>query len=289
MEVEANQQETLRARFQREARATAHLRSPNTVELFDFGVSEDGSFYYVMEYLTGIDLQKLVEKFGALKPARAVHLLRQACLSLAEAHEAGLVHRDIKPSNLYTCKLGKACDVAKVLDFGVVRLTKGQDHLVTATGQLSGTPASMAPELLEGTQADPAADIYGLGCVAYWLLTGRPVFDAPNLMALLMQHAKKTPEPPSTHESAVPAELDEIVLECLAKAPDDRPGNAMELRERLAAIPLDQTWDEREASTWWAEHLPDTKSDGSGTQEDMYGETVDISMDAQFDTAQDND
>jgi len=289
MEVEAKQQETLRARFQREARATAHLRSPNTVELYDFGVSEDGSFYYVMEYLTGIDLQKLVEKFGALKPARAVHLLRQACLSLAEAHEAGLVHRDIKPSNLFTCRLGKACDVAKVLDFGVVRLTKGQDHLVTATGQLSGTPASMAPELLEGTQADPAADIYGLGCVAYWLLTGRPVFDAPNLMALLMQHAKKTPEPPSTHESAVPAELDEIVLECLAKAPDDRPGNAMELRERLAAIPLDQTWDEREASTWWAEHLPGTKPDGSGTQEDMFGETVDISMDAQFDTAQDND
>ena len=152
-----------------------------------------------------------------------------------------------------------------------------------------GTPASIAPELLEGTQADPAADIYGLGCVAYWLLTGRPVFDAPNLMAILMQHAQTTPESPSTHESTVPAELDEIVLDCLAKAPDDRPGNAMELRERLAAIPLDQTWDEREASTWWAEHLPDTKSDGSGTQEDMYGETVDISMDAQFDAAQDND
>jgi serine/threonine-protein kinase len=288
MEVEAKQQEALRARFQREARATASLRSPNTVELYDFGVREDGSFFYVMEYLTGIDLQRLVEKFGALRPARAIHLLGQACLSLAEAHEAGLVHRDIKPSNLFTCQFGKAYDVVKVLDFGVVRLTEGQDHWATATGQLSGAPASMAPELVEGTQADTTADIYGLGCVAHWLLTGRPVFEAPNLMALLMQHATKAPEPLSTHEPKVPAELDEIVLECLAKSPEDRPGQAMELRERLLAIRLDHSWDEREASTWWAEQLPASQSDGDAKEEDIYGKTVDFSSGAQLDAKQNN-
>ena len=222
MEVDPEQQDALRARFQREARSTAGLRSPNTVELYDFGISEDGSFYYAMEYLTGLDLQRLVEMHGALPPARAIHLLAQACLSLAEAHEAGLVHRDIKPSNLFTCQLGTVRDVLKVLDFGVVRLTQGEDHLVTATGQLSGTPASMAPELVQGAPADPAADIYGLGCVAYWLLTGKPVFEAPNAMALMMHHVTKTPEPPSAHDSSIHAALDEIVLRCLAKNPEER-------------------------------------------------------------------
>jgi serine/threonine-protein kinase len=288
MEVEAKQQDTLRARFQREARATARLRSPNTVELYDFGVSEDGSFYYVMEYLTGVDLHRLVEKYGVLPPARAIHLLSQACLSLAEAHEVGLVHRDIKPSNLFICKLGSVRDVVKVLDFGVVRLTKGQDHLVTATGQLSGTPASMAPELVAGTQADPAADIYGLGCVAYWLLTGRPVFDAPNLMALMMQHATKVPEPPSVHNPSVPSELDAIVLQCLEKTPEARPVSVIELRKQLLDVPLAETWGEAEAASWWREHLPDSQGDGSAEQADLYGETVDYSPDAQLDTKLDD-
>lgn len=288
MEVEAKQQEALRGRFQREARATARLRSPNTVELYDFGVSDDGSFYYVMEHLTGFDLQKLVEKYGPLQPARAIHLLGQACLSLAEAHEAGLIHRDIKPSNLFTCKLGSVSDIVKVLDFGVVRLAKGQDHLVTATGQLSGTPATMAPELMAGTQADSTADIYGLGCVAYWLLTGHLVFEAPSLMALLMQHATKAPEPPSMHNSSVPSELDEIVLCCLEKNPEDRPVSVMDLRRRLSAVSLEQTWSENEADTWWAEHIQEAQHEEFGAHEDVDGETVDCSGDAQLDTARDS-
>ena len=260
LEVDPKLQDVLRTRFQREARATARLRSPHTVELYDFGVAEDGSFYYAMEYLTGVDLQALVERYGAQDPARVVFLLMQACLSLAEAHEAGLVHRDIKPSNLFTCRLGKSSDFLKVLDFGVVRLTESQDHLVTATGQLAGTPATMAPEIIEGAQADAGADIYGVGCVAYWLLAGKPVFDAPNLMALLLQHRSKIPDAPSTHNSAVPKELDEIVLSCLAKDLQNRPINVEQLREQLAGVPIAEPWNERRASVWWNEHASETNA-----------------------------
>ena len=276
LEVEAKQQETLRSRFQREAKATASLRSPNTVELYDFGVSEDGNFYYVMEYLTGIDLQNAVEDFGVWKTGRVIDVLSQTCLSLAEAHEAGLVHRDIKPSNIFTCRLGKACDVAKVLDFGVVRLTDSQDHLVTATGQLSGTPACMAPELIEGTKADAAADIYGLGCVAFWLLTGKTVFDAPNLMALLMQHATKTPDAPSTYDASIPPEMDALVLQCLAKKPEDRPRDAMELREKLAAIPLHEPWSETLAFAWWDENLPVIQTGKNNQPTNANEATIDV-------------
>ena len=277
MEVDPAQQDALRARFQREAQSTAGLRSPNTVELYDFGISEDGSFYYAMEYLTGLDLQRLVETYGALCPARAIHLLAQACLSLAEAHQAGLVHRDIKPSNLFTCQLGTVRDVLKVLDFGVVRLTQAQDHLVTATGQLSGTPASMAPELVHGAHADPTADIYGLGCVAHWLLTGQPVFEAPNAMALIMQHVTKTPESPSTLNPAVPTQLDEIVLKCLAKTPEGRYSSALELREQLLEVPLEMTWHMQDATSWWEEHLPDVSKHENAGQTAPHHETLDAS------------
>jgi serine/threonine-protein kinase len=209
-----------------------------------------------MEYLTGIDLHRLVDEYGPLPPARAIHLIRQACLSLAEAHQAGLVHRDIKPSNLLTCNLGGVRDILKVLDFGVVRLTKGQDHFVTATGQITGTPACMAPELIDGSPANATADIYGLGCVAYRLLTGRNVFAAPTVMALMMQHATTAPDPPSKHNPLVPPELDEVILQCLKKNPLERMDSVVMLRERLAAVPLANPWNEQDAAAWWDENIP---------------------------------
>ena len=262
LEAASERRDVVLARFEREARATAQLRSPHTVELYDFGVSEEGDLFYVMEYLQGVDLQTLVDRYDPLPSARAIHLLRQACLSLAEAHDAGLVHRDIKPANLFVCALGTEYDWLKVLDFGVVRLTEHQDQLQSVEGQLAGTPLSMAPELVDGDQATPQADVYSLGCVAYWMLTGSPVFDAPTMMGLLMKHARQDPEPPSSKQPAVPPELDEIVLQCLAKDPDDRPDNAMDLRAQLLAVPVEETWSEQQASTWWRKHLLHKLSDG---------------------------
>lgn len=251
LNVPPKQQGVLQTRFQREASATAQLRSPHTVELYDFGVGEDGSFYYVMEYLTGLDLHTLVERHGPLNPERAIYLLQQACSSLAEAHEVGLVHRDIKPSNLFACQLGGVGDFLKVLDFGVVRMANSDERMVTATGQLLGTPVSMAPEMAEGEQAGPASDLYGLGCAAYWLLTGQPVFDAPALMVLMMQHISKVPTPLVEHNPSVPAELNELVMACLEKQPENRPATAEELRERLSKVPTNDAWNAVKAIDWW--------------------------------------
>ena len=199
----------LRQRFAREAQATAELQSPHTVQLFDFGVTETGSFYYVMERLRGMDLQRMVERHGPLPPERAVFLLKQACRSLSEAHALGLVHRDIKPANLFVCRLGSEYDFLKVLDFGVVsRQARESMAPITVAGMVLGTPAFLAPELVSGQGSfDGRADIYALGCVAFWLLTGRPPFEAGDAMSLLMHHSKTTPLPPSTlSEEAIPAD-----------------------------------------------------------------------------------
>ena len=166
-------------RFRREAQAAAVLRSPHTIHLYDFGVTDDGVFYYVMELLDGADLETLVRRFGPLPAARAMFLLRHACRSLGEAHARGMVHRDIKPSNIFTCRLGLNVDFVKVLDFGLVKPARSYDQetmLVTARDVTTGTPAYMAPELALGeSDVDARADIYALGCVGYWLLTGRLV------------------------------------------------------------------------------------------------------------------
>jgi serine/threonine-protein kinase len=249
-------------RFRREARAAAALRSPHTIELYDFGATDDGNFYYVMELLEGLNLQEVVERFGPLPAARAVHLLKQACLSLGEAHEKGLIHRDIKPSNIVACRMGMAVDFAKVLDFGLVKrdpsLGGEQTHL-TSPNVTTGTPAFMAPEIALGDRpVDRRADIYALGCVAYWLLTGHNVFEAPNSVTMLMQHVQDDPVPPSERaELPVPEELDRIVLDCLAKNPEDRPGDAMELYRRLADCPVPERWNRGRALEWWRLHLPE--------------------------------
>ena len=252
----------VRQRFEREAHATASLQSPHTVQLYDFGTTESGGFYYVMERLRGMDLQRLVDRHGPLPASRVVYLLDQACRSLDEAHAKGLVHRDIKPANLFVCRLGTQYDFLKVLDFGVVSRRARGGAPVTTAGDVLGTPAFLAPELGTGERIfDQRADIYALGCVAFWLLTGRLPFDAKDTLALLMHHAQTPPEPPSLFaEQPVPAALDAAVLACLAKDPRGRPRTADALRERLTAVTLPDPWTEREARSWWELHEPDLVS-----------------------------
>jgi serine/threonine-protein kinase len=250
-------------RFRREAEAAARLRSPHTIELYDFGVSDTGVFYYVMELLYGVDLEVLVERFGPVPPERAVHLLRQACDSLSEAHAEGLMHRDIKPSNIYACRMGLVVDFVKLLDFGLVKPraeNDGNGLKLTTVGNTPGTPAYMAPEALLGDQEpDHRADIYALGCVGYWLLTGACVFDATTLAQLLRQHLEGRPLPPSRRgASQVPPALDSVIMGCLAKEPSERPSSTQELSELLASCPTGTGWNSAQAAEWWDKHLPRT-------------------------------
>ena len=249
-------------RFEREAQVTAQLQSPHTVELFDFGVADDGGFYYAMELLDGLDLEALVNSHGPVPAERAIYMLRQVCHSLAEAESKGLVHRDIKPSNIFVCRYGGDHDFIKVLDFGIVKATDTSEIETgihsTSTLILQGTPAFIAPEqALGGTAIDGRADIYAAGCVAYWLLTGQLVFTADTVVGTIMQHAHTAPIPPSQRsELAIPLELDQLVLSCLAKDPADRPQSASELSRRLAGIRCDSVWTDERAKEWWLAHRP---------------------------------
>jgi eukaryotic-like serine/threonine-protein kinase len=204
-----------------------------------------------------------VERFGPVPPERAVHLLRQACASLAEAHSRGLVHRDIKPSNIFTCRMGLDVDFIKVLDFGLVKAVGDggpEATLLTAPDSTTGTPAYIAPEVIRGDrQPDHRVDIYTLGCVGYWLLTGRLVFQAPNAIQLMYQHANAEPVAPSERsELDIPAALDRVILSCLAKLPEQRPQSAAELSRLLADAVPDAVWSEERAHRWWDRHHPET-------------------------------
>jgi serine/threonine-protein kinase len=245
-------------RFEREAQVIARLRSPHTVDLFDFGVATDGAFYYVMELLDGLDAESLVRRFGPTPPDRAIYLLRQVCHSLSEAHACGLVHRDVKPANIFLCRYGEEYDFVKVLDFGIVRAVSDPadtSAVHTQENAVHGTPAFMAPEQGMGTELDARADIYSTGCVAYWLLTGQFVFTAETAMGLLLQHAQTAPVPPSTRTSLpIPAALDDLVLSCLAKDPADRPQSARELSQRLGEVEGTNAWTQDRAREWWAAH-----------------------------------
>lgn len=252
--------ETLR-RFEREARATASLGSMHSIDIYDFGLSSDGTFYYVMELLSGYDLETLVKRFGPLSPARTVALLRQVAHSLEDAHASGLIHRDIKPANIFVCRKGQDLDFVKVLDFGLVKPAPGsglESSTQTIAGQIAGTPAFMAPEqALDPTAIDARADLYSLGCVAYWLLTGRFVFEAETPMAMLVKHIDEAPSAPSAHSRhPVPAELDCLVLDCLAKSPQERPADAATLGRRLAACAAAIPWTAEDAQAWWRQHAP---------------------------------
>ncbi len=243
-------------RFRLEARTIAGLSSPHTVRLFDFGVSETGSFYFVMELLEGMDLSSLVLRHGPLPPERVVALLRQACRSLGEAHAAGLLHRDVKPHNLFACRLGLDFDVVKVLDFGLVKSLGAGDANLTAEGALTGTPAYMPPERVLGAAADERSDLYSLGCVAFWLLTGKTVFPGEP-MQMMIHHARTAPPRPSAVVGrALPERLEDVVLACLEKAKEKRPGSALELWRRLGEVPLETPWTADRAEAWWREHQP---------------------------------
>jgi serine/threonine-protein kinase len=252
--------EAMLARFEREAQVTASLQSPHTVELYDYGTTEDGVFHYVMELLEGVDLERLVRRFGPLPPERVVHILRQVCASLGEAHRRGLVHRDIKPANIYLCERAFEHDFVKVLDFGLVKwhakLPSEEDLHLSQTGTIHGTPSYMAPEIALGKgPVDGRADLYTLGCVAYWLLTGKLVFEEKNFPAMLLAHANEQPVPPSGRsDQAIPGSLDAIVLSCLAKDPADRVQTAEDLATRLVTVELAQPWTQERAAEWWSTH-----------------------------------
>jgi hypothetical protein len=231
--------QTAVARFRREAEAAARLRSPHTVELYDFGVTEEGTLYLVMELLEGQNLELLVRQQGPLDPGRVISILRQVCESLEEAHSHGLVHRDIKPANIHLGRLGLREDFVKVLDFGLVRSFDGpsEESLTGAAGMTPGTPAYMAPEMAHDRTVDGRADIYSLGCVAYYLLTGRLVFQGDNPLQTILKHLQQPPEPPSgVTDRPIPPALEELVLACLAKRPEDRPPSAAVLSQRLAQV-----------------------------------------------------
>jgi serine/threonine-protein kinase len=254
--------QVLTRRFMREAQATAVLSSPHTVELYDFGVTNDGSFYYVMELLIGTDLESFVRDFGPLPINRAVHLLRQVCHSLADAHSRGLVHRDIKPANIYVCRMGLDFDFVKVLDFGLVKFGEGRSAARTfATGDFvtSGTPGYMAPEvILGGGETDRRADVYALGCVAYWMVTGQLVFDGDTTMKMFDQHLHARPVPPSQRtELAVPPDVDALIMRCLEKDPGNRPRDAAELYGMWCDCGPGGPWTNEAARRWWELHLPD--------------------------------
>jgi serine/threonine-protein kinase len=255
--------ELLLRRFEREARATAALRSPHTVQLYDFGATEDGRLYYVMELLDGLDLDTLVEQYGPLPAERVVHLLRQVCSSLQDAHANGLVHRDIKPANVVVSRAGTTFDFAKVLDFGLVKLdappNAGEDAAKLSTeGSTSGTPAFMAPEVVLGAaDTDHRVDLYALGCVAYWLLTGRLIFEANSVVEMMFHHAHTPPPRPSARSGlAIPARLEDVVMDCLEKDPARRPASAEAVSTRLGASALEPAWTVERAEGWWAMHRP---------------------------------
>jgi eukaryotic-like serine/threonine-protein kinase len=245
-------------RLEREVQATAQLRSPHTVQVYDYGLTDDGRFYYVMELLEGLDLEQLVARHGPMPAERTIHVLRQVCHSLAEAHERGMVHRDVKPANIVLCRYGKDEDFVKVLDFGLVKRTgdlAGGDAKLTEAGGFAGTPAYGSPEGGDGGEADLRSDLYSLGCVAHWLLTGRTVFEASSPMLMLVQHLHQEPGPPSKLAGLpVPPALDQLVLDCLAKDPAKRPSSAEQVLERLSAVELDTPWSAERARQWWGEH-----------------------------------
>jgi eukaryotic-like serine/threonine-protein kinase len=255
--------ELLLRRFEREARATAALKSPHTVQLYDFGATEDGRLYYVMELLDGLDLDTLVQQYGPLPAERVVHILRQVCSSLQDAHVNGLVHRDIKPANVVVSRAGTTFDFAKVLDFGLVKLdsarTSEDDAVNLSTGgSAGGTPAYMAPEVVLGVaDTDHRVDLYALGCVGYWLLTGKLIFEGSSVVEVMFHHAHTpAPRPSTTSEQPIPAPLESLVMECLEKDPEHRPASAEAVSTRLDAVSLESAWTVERAERWWAMHRP---------------------------------
>ncbi len=240
--------------FADEVNATARLTHCNTVQIYDYGSTRTGSFYYVMEYLPGLNLRQLVDGFGPLPPGRVVYILKQICGALHEASLHGLVHRDIKPSNIFLAERGQMFDVAKLLDFGLVRPACEQGiALRNASTQLQGSPRYMCPEQARGLSPDCRGDLYSLGCVAYFLLTGRPPFDEPNPVRLVLAHAATSVPTFEEIGVEVPADLGAVILKCLSKQPEDRYDSPRELLAALETCHCGRDWTWREAELWWKE------------------------------------
>jgi serine/threonine-protein kinase len=254
--MSASERRRAAERFQLEAQAIASLRSPHTVAIYDFGLAETGSLYYAMEFLEGLDAERLVQQYGAQPAGRVISFLQQACESLEEAHDSGLVHRDVKPGNLFICRLGKRADFVKLLDFGLVKTLSHPEKPRSAThNETSGTPAFMAPEQVLGEEVDARTDIYGLGCVAYYLLTGTFVFNEATATAILASHVTERPQRPSKRlGQPVPESLEGVIMACLEKKGEARPQSAAKLRAMLDACADVALWTQEDASQWWTLH-----------------------------------
>jgi serine/threonine-protein kinase len=244
------------ARFEREVQMTARLSHWNTIEIFDYGRTDDGTFFYVMEYLPGLSLEELLARHGPLPAERVVHLLRQTCQGLREAHSIGLIHRDIKPANVFAAQRGGLYDIVKLLDFGLVKpVTEAPSARLTQDGSISGTPLFMSPEQARGLDnLDARSDIYSVGAVAYALLTGRPPFDGTNSMEVMIAHVRDEVVKPSEHQADVPADLEQVILRCLAKSPEDRFQDVDSLEQALAECAAANQWTQSHAARWWHEN-----------------------------------
>ena len=241
------------ARFEREVRATAKLSHWNSVEIYDYGRTDDGTFYYVMEYLPGHNIGELVEGHGSLPPERIIHLMRQVCDALAEAHDKGLVHRDIKPANIFCAYRGGHFDVAKILDFGLAKpTTEKQDVELTQEGAITGSPLFMSPEQATSSgNVDARSDIYSLGALMYFMATGQPPFNYDRAIKVILAHASEAVQSPRNLGSNIPLELEEVILRCMEKEPKDRIQTAAELRDLLDEVPSSNEWSHVEAAEWW--------------------------------------
>jgi serine/threonine protein kinase len=271
-------------RFEREVQITSQLNNPNTVAIYDFGRTPEGVFYYAMEYLDGIDLQSLVERHGPQPVPRVVHILLQICGSLYEAHSLGLVHRDIKPANIMLNRRGGEPDVAKVLDFGLVKALDDQTQAgLTHNASLTGTPLYMSPEAIQlPSSVDSRSDLYAVGAVGYFLLTGQPVFEAASIVDLCQMHVAAPPTPPSERISTpISSQLENAILACLEKSRAKRPQTARELAQLIARCPEASAWSIEEADQWWGRHDRGQPTIGSASMESTirarsgHAETID--------------
>jgi serine/threonine protein kinase len=260
--------DTAIARFEREVQLTSHLSHPNTITIYDYGRTPEGIFFYAMEFLDGINLDRLGKEFGPQPEGRVICILRQICGSLAEAHGVGLIHRDIKPANIILNRRGGQYDVVKVLDFGLAKaINSAQELELTAVDSIVGTPLYLAPEGVERPEElDARSDLYSVGAIGYFLLTGKPLFEMKNLRDVLMHQVKTMPPKPSERlGKPIGSDLEQLIMQCLAKNPDQRPSNASSLEEALAKCRSAGTWTRKEAEAWWNENSSPPPEDSTGS------------------------